>query len=265
MLRRDFLTLTGIGLGGLIAPPFFGRTIVAEELSSRLDMALKKRLADTALDAASKSGASYCDVRIGRYLQQFVITREDKVENVVNTESTGVGVRVLVKGTWGFAATSELTDAGVAGAARQAATIAKANAKAQFEPVQLAKVRGVGEVSWATPIRKNAMEVPLKEKVELLLDANAAAMAAGANYVSSILFLVNEQKYFASTDGSYIDQDLHRVWPMLEVTAIDQKSGKFRNRDRSWGTDGDGLRVPRRRRERQGASAWRRDRLWQVV
>ena len=112
MLRRDFLTLTGIGLGGLIAPPFFGRTIVAEELSSRLDMALKKRLADTALDAATKAGASYCDVRIGRYLQQFVITREDKVENVVNTESTGVGVRVLVKGTWGFAATSELTDAG---------------------------------------------------------------------------------------------------------------------------------------------------------
>ena len=231
MLRRDFLTLTGIGLGGLIAPPFFGRTIVAEELSSRLDMALKKRLADTALDAATKSGASYCDVRIGRYLQQFVITREDKVENVVNTESTGVGVRVLVKGTWGFAATSELTDAGVAGAARQAATIAKANAKAQFEPVQLAKVRGVGEVSWATPIRKNAMEVPLKEKVELLLDANAAAIAAGANYVSSILFLVNEQKYFASTDGSYIDQDLHRIWPMLEVTAIDQKSGKFRDRE----------------------------------
>ena len=132
MLRRDFLTLTGIGLGGLIAPPFFGRTIVAEELSSRLDMALKKRLADTALDAASKAGASYCDVRIGRYLQQFVITREDKVENVVNTESTGVGVRVLVKGTWGFAATSELTDAGVAGAARQAAAIAKANAKAQI-------------------------------------------------------------------------------------------------------------------------------------
>ena len=92
------------------------------------------------------------------------------------------------------------------------------------------------------------MEVPIKEKVELLLDANAAAMAAGANYVNSILFLVNEQKYFASTDGSYIDQDVHRIWPPLKVTAIDKASGKFRNARRSWGADGHGLRVPRRRR-----------------
>ena len=132
MLRRDFLTLTGLGLGGLIVPPFFGRTIAAEELSSRLDVALKKRLADAALDAATEAGASYCDVRIGRYLQQFVITREDKVENVVNTESTGVGIRVLANGTWGFAATSDSPTQGVAGAARQAAAIAKANAKAQL-------------------------------------------------------------------------------------------------------------------------------------
>ncbi len=230
MLRRDFLTMTGIGLGGLMLPPIFGRAIAAEELLGKLDVALKKRLADTALGAATEAGAGYCDVRIGRYLQQFVITRENKVQNVVNTESTGVGVRVLVKGTWGFAATSDLTDKGVAGAARQAAAIAKANAKSQFQPVELAKVKGVGEVSWATPIKKNAMAVPIKEKADLLLGVNAAAMAAGANYINSILFLVNEQKYFASTDGSYIDQDIHRIWPLMEVTAIDQKSGKFRSR-----------------------------------
>ena len=56
------------------------------------------------------------------------------------------------------------------------------------------------------------MEVPIKEKVDLLLGVNAAAMNAGANFVNSMLFLVNEQKYFASTDGSYIDQDVHRIW-----------------------------------------------------
>ena len=165
-------------------------------------MTLKKRLADAALAAATDAGASYCDVRIGRYLQQFVITRENRVENVVNTESTGIGVRVLVKGTWGFSATSDLSENGAVGAAREAAAIATANATAQVEPVQLAKVRGAGQVSWATPIKKNAMEVPVKEKVDLLMDVNAAAMGAGANYVNSILFMVNEQKYFASTDGS---------------------------------------------------------------
>ncbi len=52
-------------------------------------------------------------------------------------------------------------------------------------------------------------------------------MKNGANYVNSVLFMVNEQKYFASTDGSYIDQDIHRIWPIFTVTAIDPKTGKF--------------------------------------
>ncbi len=231
MDRRQFLALGGIGFGGLLVPSAFTRAIAAEELESSLDVAMKKSLADAALGAARDSGASYCDVRIGRYLRQFVITREDKVQNVVNTESTGVGVRVIADGAWGFAATNALTADGVANAARQAAAIAKANAKIQSAPVQFAKAPGYGEVSWKTPIVKNAMAVPIKDKVDLLLGVNAAAIKAGANFVNSTLFLVNEQKYFASTDGSYIDQDVHRIWAPLEVTAIDQASGKFRTRD----------------------------------
>ncbi|MCF7221203.1 TldD/PmbA family protein [Marilutibacter chinensis] len=231
MQRRDFLALSGLGLGGLVLPAWLGKAIAAEELTTVFDPALKKGLADAALDAATGAGASYCDVRIGRYLRQFVITREDKVQNVVNTESTGVGVRVIAGGSWGFAATNSLTAEGAAEAARQAVAIAKANAKVQREPVRLAPVKGVGEVSWRTPIRRNSMEVPVKDKVELLLDVNAAAMSAGASFVNSMLFLVNEQKYFASTDGSYIDQDVHRIWTPMTVTAIDKDSGKFRTRD----------------------------------
>ena len=230
MDRRDFLAASGIGLSGFMIPGF-GNAVAAEALLTKLDPARKKVLADIALNAATSAGASYCDVRIGRYMRQFVITRENKVQNVVNTESTGAGIRVIANGTWGFAATSDLSNAGIAKAAQQAVAIAKANSSAQTKPVQLAKVKGVGEVSWATPIRKNAMEVPVKEKADLLLSANAAAMAAGANFVNSMLFLVNEQKYFASTDGSYIDQDVHRIWPTFTVTAIDKTSGKFRSRD----------------------------------
>ncbi|HZX75752.1 TldD/PmbA family protein [Lysobacter sp.] len=229
MDRRSFLTMSGIGVAGLMLP--FGRAIAAEELVSTIDVAKKKALADAALTAATGAGASYCDVRIGRYLRQFVITREDKVQNVVNTESTGVGVRVLVNGAWGFAATNNLSNEGVAKAAQQAAAIARANAKVQTTPVQLAKAPGVGEVSWKTPIRKNSMEVPLKDKADLLLGVNAAAIKAGADFVNSMLFLVNEQKYFASTDGSYIDQDVHRIWAPMTVTAIDKASGKFRTRE----------------------------------
>ena len=229
MDRRNFLTMSGVGLAGLMMP--FGRVIAAEDLVTSLDIGIKKAMADAALQAARDAGASYCDVRIGRYLQQFVVTREDKVQNVVNTESTGVGIRVIANGAWGFAATSDMSTSGVANAARQAAAIAKANSGLQTTPVQLAPVKGFGEVSWRTPIVKNAMEVPVKEKVDLLLGVNAAAMAAGANFVNSTLFLVNEQKYFASTDGSYIDQDVHRIWAPFTVTAVDKESGKFRTRE----------------------------------
>jgi len=230
MERRDFMKYTGIGLTGLMLPGF-GRAIAAEDLVSTLDVGLKKAIADTAMTAATGAGASYCDVRIGRYLRQFVVTREDMLQNVVNTESMGVGVRVIANGTWGFCATSDMSTSGVAAAARQAVAIAKANSKAQTAPVILAPTPGVGEVSWQTPIVKNAMAVPIKEKAELLLSVNAAALKAGADYVDSTLFLVNEQKYFASTDGSYIDQDVHRIWAPMSVTAIDKASGKFRSRD----------------------------------
>lgn len=231
MHRRDFLAITGLSLGGLLVPSFLGKAIAAEQLQTALDIGFKKSLADAALAAATDAGASYCDVRVGRYLRQFVITREDKVQNVVNTESTGAGIRVIADGAWGFAATNDLTTNGVARAARQAAAIAKANAKIQTAKVQLAPVKGVGEVSWKTPIVKNAMNVPIKDKVDLLLGVNAAATNAGADFVNSMLFLVNEQKYFASTDGSYIDQDVHRIWAPMTVTAIDKASGKFRTRD----------------------------------
>jgi TldD protein len=231
MRRREFMALGGIGLGSLLLPGGIGRVIAAEELTTVLDPAVKKRLADVALQAARDGGAGYCDVRIGRYLRQYVMTREARVENVVNEESTGVGIRVLADGAWGFAATNALDPDSVAAAARQAVAIAKANARIQATPVQLAPVAGVGEVAWRTPIARNGMAVPVEDKVALLLDVNAAAIAAGADFVGSRLFLVNEQKYFASTDGSYIDQDVHRIWAPFTVTAIDKASGRFRTRD----------------------------------
>ncbi len=230
MHRRDFLKASGIGLAGLMLP-FGTRVIAADALLETMDPARKKALADAALTAAKAAGASYCDARIGRYLRQFVITREDKVQNVVNTESSGIGVRVIANGSWGFAATSDLTTDGAARAAKQAVAIAQANAKTRSAAVELAPQKGVGEVSWRTPIRKNSMEVPIKDKVGLLLGVNAAATKAGADFVNSMLFLVNEQKYFASTDGSYIDQDIHRIWAPMSVTAIDKASGKFKTRD----------------------------------
>jgi TldD protein len=233
--RRDFLQQAGLGLGAFALPSYmaFSKGVSPEQfLDHSIDVAQKKRLADAALNAAKSKGASYTDVRIGRYLNQFVITREDKVQNIVNTESYGVGVRVLADGCWGFAAVVDAkSEADTAKAAEQAVAIAKANARLLTSPVILAPQKGFGEVSWKAPIEKNAFEVPIKEKVDLLLGVNDAAMKNGANYVNSVLFLVNEQKYFASSDGSYIDQDIHRIWPIFNVTCIDPTSGKFETRN----------------------------------
>ncbi len=147
MQRRDFLKATSAGMACMLLP-LQGHAVPAETLLSSLDASFKKGLADTALQAAREAGASYCDVRIGRYLRQFVATREDKVTGVVNTESTGIGVRVIAGGAWGFAATSSLTRDAVAYAARQATALAKANAGIRSEPVRLAPTKGVGETSW---------------------------------------------------------------------------------------------------------------------
>ena len=232
MKRRDFIQYAGLGAGAVMMPSLLmGNNIPVEALlNPGMDVAAKKLLADVALNTAKSAGATYADARIGRYLNQYVFTREDKVQNVVNTESFGVGIRVIANGTWGFASTNNVSEDGIKKATMQAVAIANANSKIQKEPVKLAPVKSYGEVSWKTPIKKDFKNVPVSEKVDLLLSANAAALENGANFVNSALFMVNEQKYFASTEGSYIDQDVHRIWPTFGVTAIDRSAGKFKSR-----------------------------------
>jgi TldD protein len=234
MKRRDFMQMSGMGLGALMLPSgsLVGNPVSAEHLMEPwLDIATKKQLSETALNAARSKGATYTDVRIGRYLQQYVFTREKQVQNIVNAESYGIGIRVIVNGTWGFAATSDVSPDGIAKCAATAAAIAKANSKFQKEPVVLAEQKGVGDKTWKTPVVKNAFEIPVKEKIDLLMNVNGAAMDNGAGFVTSNLFFVNEQKYFASSDGSFIDQDVHRIWPTFTVTVIDKAAGKFKTRD----------------------------------
>ncbi len=155
MERRNFIKLSGLAAGALMVP-IWGNPRPLYGAVTRIPAEDKKKLADAGLNMATSRGASYADVRIGRYLNQFIVTREDKVQNVVNTESYGVGIRVLADGTWGFAATNDVTTDGIAKAAAQAVAIAKANAAIQEDPVELAPVASYGEVSWNTTIEKNA-------------------------------------------------------------------------------------------------------------
>ena len=108
MKRRDFMQMSGLGMGALMLPsvPVFGSSVSeAHLLEPWIDVVLKKKYAEIALNETKSKGATYTDVRIGRYLQQFVFTREKQVQNIVNAESYGIGIRVIANGTWGFSAT----------------------------------------------------------------------------------------------------------------------------------------------------------------
>ncbi len=121
-----------MGIGGLVLPDFsaFGNPIdPLQALNERMDVAEKKQLADIALNAAKAKGASYADVRIGRYLNQFVVTREKRVQNIANTESYGVGIRVIANGAWGFAATNKVTKEEIAKTAEKAVAVAESECK----------------------------------------------------------------------------------------------------------------------------------------
>ena len=70
-----------------------------------------KNLADAGLAAAKQAGASYTDIRINRYRNQFIFTRDRRVQNLVNTSDYGFGLRVIVDGTWGFASSNVVRSA----------------------------------------------------------------------------------------------------------------------------------------------------------
>ncbi|HUP49069.1 MAG TPA: TldD/PmbA family protein [Thermoanaerobaculia bacterium] len=183
-----------------------------------------------AIETAKQKGASYADVRVNRYLRQSINTREKRVTSITNRESFGTGIRVLVDGTWGFAASREVSPAEVDRVAAQAVAIARANRAAQGKPVVLAPVEAYKD-TWQTPVTKDPFRVPTERKVDLLLAINAAALKNGAAFCTSYLHFVKEEKQFASTEGSEIEQIIIRQMPGFTVTAVDRKAGKFKTRN----------------------------------
>jgi TldD protein len=227
--RRDFLKQSA-ALAALVASPRALRAL-AHGRERAADPAATRELLMAAINAAKLAGADYADARVQRQQQNIVLTREHQILNVVDTDTIGCGVRVLVAGTWGFAATRTLTTDGVATAAKRAVAIAKANRVARDHAVELAPTPSYPDVTWNGPYATDPFTVPVEEKVDLLLKANAAALAvAGVQFVNSALFFVREDRAFASTDGSVITQSTVRSWPTMQVTAVSPDRADFQIR-----------------------------------
>jgi len=222
--RRDFLLTTGSALALAACGKAGGAATAApaptpQPVSAPGDASLNDLLLE-ALQAARDAGASYADARAGRYRRQFITTRERQVTGVNDSESFGVGVRALVNGSWGFAGTSDVTRAGVQKAAREAARIARAARSVQKRPIVLAPVKAA-RGTWRTPVKVDPLEVPVEEKVALLLAANEAALKVPkVRFVNSGLALLREEKTLATTDGTLVAQTFVRVGPQFTATAI---------------------------------------------
>jgi TldD protein len=216
--RRDFIKTTGALCGGAAAGQFSWTLDAAEVQFAAVD---RHDLAALALARAKKLGASYADIRINKYRNESVFTREQQVLNVSRNHSFGFGLRVLYKGAWGFAASHLVTPDSMRKAAEQAMEIARANSRYQRKPVTMAAAEKV-TARWKSAFEKDPFEVSMDKKVQFLLKINETAMQAkGASFVTSGLSFQNEDKFFASTDGS--------------VTAVDRSAGDFQTRSSLFG------------------------------
>jgi TldD protein len=189
-----------------------------------------RELALRAIDAAKSAGADYADCRISSARSQNIGTRERRVTNIGDNETFGFGVRVMVGGSWGFAASSELTVDEIARVARQAVAQARANRAAMVKPVELAPTEAVPNGVWRSPARIDPFTVAIEDKVAYLLEANAAALAAGARFVNSNMFFLKDEKTFASTLGTVTQQTIMRAQPGMTVTMISADNRDFQTR-----------------------------------
>jgi TldD protein len=230
--RRDFLRTSSAAAAGaaLVAS---GRLAQAQSASARIaaigrgDPAANALLA-VALEAARSAGASYADARVSLSRTQNVFTRERRVQGLVDNETFGIGIRVLVNGAWGFAGTSDLRTDSVARTARQAVAQAKATASPTRRPVTLAPAPGNQKGSWRSAIQVDPFTVPVEDKVALLLAANEAALKnPQARFVT---FFLKDEKTYANTDGTLVEQTIFRAQPSMTVTAVSKDFRDFQTR-----------------------------------
>jgi len=229
MKRREFIKVLGAG-SALLGPPFAftqespGAGSVFPDSTAEFG-----NRANVALDYARKLGASYADLRLCRYVNEGIATREQKVESISSSENSGFGVRVLVRGVWGFAGSSMLTPEALLKAVRKAVEIARAGSVLQLKPVELESTpahRG----AWTMKMKRDPFSVSIEEKIGLLLKINDEAVRSGADFCQSSMVFVREEKYFASSRGSMLRQRRVRSFPRFVLSVVDKKNGRFESR-----------------------------------
>ena len=232
--RREFVATTAIAAGALaIGRPQGAAAHVRSmpHVQARMDAPTRELLL-LAIDSARRAGASYADARIQRVQRNTVVARERQVLEIVDSDTIGCGIRALVDGCWGFAATPRLTTDGIQRAAAEAVATAKANRIARDRAVELAPNPAHPDASWSSGFTIDPFTISIEEKTSLALAANAAALSVtGVRFVNTQLNFVKEERNYANTDGSVIAQTLVRTYTPMAITAVSADRSDFAIRD----------------------------------
>jgi TldD protein len=194
------------------------------------DPASAQELAQRAVDAARQAGATYADARLTRSVRHgYDFQSQDRINGQFSSEEEllGIGVRALVNGYWGFAATPAWNADEIARVAADAVSQAKANALGPNRPVDLGKIPAV-QGSWTMPIAVDPFTVPIEEKLDHIIAWKLAAMHAGLMYDSnnSSLSFVRQERVLATSEGTVVSQVLYETsGSMVLKGPMDDKGG----------------------------------------
>src|SRR5215218_3686310 len=189
-----------------------------------------EELTDLAVRAAVAAGAGYADARWVREETESLTAIDDRIDDLEAATSSGLGVRVLVDGCWGFAASAVLDPGRVRDLAALAVEIGRAAAALPGEPVRLAALEPA-VASWSTPLGRDPFAVPLAERVELLLAAcEAQRRVAGLTHARATVDLWRRRTLFRSSEGARLDQTVTQAGAGIEAVAV----GDGDLQQRSW-------------------------------
>ena len=192
-------------------------------------------LAELAVSLIRQGGCEYGDIRLSKYRSQNLSARDRSLTNLADNINAGFGVRVLWHGSWGFAASYRQNPEEIARIVNLAIDIAKGSHLTQQQPVKLVPVETYQD-TYTTPITLDPFQVPIAQKAELLLNINERLLAYGDRGIKkaySFLSFTREEKTFASTEGSLIQQTIYRSYPGFGCTAIANGDAQSRKYERS--------------------------------
>jgi TldD protein len=177
-------------------------------------------LADAALQVARDAGASHADLRVQRMRSARLELRDARLSSATDGISSGLAVRVLLDGVWGFAATDELTPEAAARTAGRALEVARISRPLVGERVELAP-EPVHRADWVSAYRRDPFDLPLDQRAGQLAGwARQLLAAAGVDHVDIGLNQLKEQKYYADLAGTRTRQQRVLIEPEVTVLAV---------------------------------------------